>query len=415
LILQVILANIIIMQRVVIDKPYTFIPPRLNRFWHRVARRMLPRQLRKDYGITAIECIGAEKLQASVDAGHGVVLAGNHCRPCDPMVLDTLSSRVRRPFNIIASWHVFMTSKFQRFLLPRIGGFSVYREGMDRESLKCAIKIVAEAKCPLVIFIEGIITRCNDRLLNFMDGPAFIARAAAKQRQGGKVVIHPVFTRYFFEGDLAQTVIPVVEEIENRLSWQPQVQLPLRERIRKAGAALLALKEIEYLEQVQTGSFPQRLQRLVDHLLTPLETQWCASRHDGDVMARVKRLRSAILPEMVNGELSLADRAARWRHLADVYLVQQLHCYPGDYIDTPTPERILETVERYEEDLTDVARPHAPIRAVIMVGDAIEVSPTRDRSQEMDPINSQLRLQMESLLEASKTHRKITPTGTDIS
>ena len=401
---------------VVIAKPYTFIPPRPSRFWLWFTRRILPGQLRKDYGITNIECVGAEKLQASLDAGHGVMLVGNHCRPCDPMVLDTLAAQVKRPFNTIASWHIFMTSKIQRFLLPRIGGFSVYREGMDRESLKCAIKTVADAKHPLTIFAEGIITRCNDRLVNFMEGPAFMARSAAKQRKEGKVVIHPVFIRYFFEGDLAKTVLPVVEEIEKRLAWQPQVQLPLLERIQKAGAGLLALKEIEYFGNAQPGQFPERIHGLIDHLLTPLETQWCAGRHDGDTMARVKRVRSAVLPDLVSGELSEAERALRWRHLADVYLVQQLHCYPGDYIDGPalTPERILETVERYEEDLTDVARAHPPLRAIITVGDAIEVSATRDKSQEVDPITLQIREQMEALLESSKAHRKINPTGSPI-
>lgn len=403
------------MQSVVIDKPYTFIPPKLSKFWHWFVRRVLPGHLKKEYGISSIECIGAEKLKASLQAGHGVMLVGNHCRPCDPMILDSLSAAVNRPFNIIASWHVFMASKVMKFLLPRIGGFSVYREGMDRESLKCAVKIVSDGNYPLVIFAEGIITRCNDRLVNFMEGPSFMARAAAKQRKEGKVVIHPVFIRYFFEGDLQKTVLPVVEEIENRLSWQPQTQLPLRERIKKVGHALLALKELEYVEAAQTGTLPERLHRLVNHLLTPLEDQWCAGRHDGDAMGRVKRLRSAILPEMVSGELTEADRAARWRHLADVYLVQQLHCYPGDYIEHPTPERILETVERYEEDLKDVARPHFPLRAVIHVGDAIEVSATRDRSQEADPITAQVRAQMEELLELSKANRKIFPTGTEIS
>ncbi|HPU99277.1 MAG TPA: 1-acyl-sn-glycerol-3-phosphate acyltransferase, partial [Candidatus Hydrogenedentes bacterium] len=231
----------------------------------------------------------------------------------------------------------------------------------------------------------------------------------------GMAVIHPVFIRYFFEGDLQKTVIPVVEEIERRLSWQPQTQWPLRERIEKIGHALLALKEIEYLEAPQSGSFSERLQRLMDHLLVPLENAWTAGRHDGDVMARVKRLRSSILPEMVTGDLSETDRAARWRHLSDVYLVQQLHCYPGDYIANPTPERILETIERFEEDLTDAARPHPPIRAVIMVGDAIEVSPSRDRSRETDPVTAAVRSQMEALLELSKARRTIAPTGTDLS
>ncbi|MES2921271.1 MAG: 1-acyl-sn-glycerol-3-phosphate acyltransferase [Verrucomicrobiota bacterium] len=406
------------MQAVVVDKPYTFIPPRFSRLWHAAVRRLLPRYLRKNDGITAVECVGVEKLRASLDAGHGIMIVANHCRPCDPMILDSLAAEAGRPFHVIASWHVFMTNKIQRFLLPRMGGFSVYREGMDRESLKCAIKTVADGKFPLVIFAEGIITRSNDRLVNFMEGPGFMARAAAKQRKEGKegkVVIHPVFIRYFFEGNLEQSIIPVIEAIERRLSWQPQVQLSPRERILKIGGALLGLKEIEYFQAPQPGTFRERLLRLEDHLLTPLEDQWSSGRHDGDTMARVKRLRSAILPEMVTGELTESGRAARWRHLADVYLVQQLHCYTGDYTENPTPERILETIERYEEDLTDVARPHFPIRAVITVGDAIEVIAARDKSQEADPITVEIRQRMEGLLESSKSSRKVAPNGTEIS
>lgn len=403
------------MQSVVFDKPYTFIPPRFSRVWHRIMRHLLPGYLKRTNGIAAVECVGAEKLRASLAAGHGVMLVPNHCRPCDPMVLDFLAAEVRRPFHVIASWHVFMASRIQRFLLPRMGGFSVYREGMDRESLKCAVKTVADGRHPLVIFAEGIITRGNDRLVNFMEGPAFIARAAAKQRKEGKVVIHPVFIRYFFEGDLRQTVLPVIGDIEKRLAWQPQTQLSLSDRILKIGGALLDLKEIEYLGSSQPGKFRERLQRLEDYLLTPLEDRWCGGRHDGDTMARVKRLRSAILPEMVTGDLPDGEKASRWRQLADLYLVQQLHCYPGDYFDHPTPERILETVERYEEDLTDVARPHFPIRAVIVVGDAIEVGTAREKSQEADPVTAGIRRQLEELLETSKTLRRVQPTGMEIS
>ena len=238
-----------------------------------------------------------------------------------------------------------------------------------------------------------------------------------RPRKNGKAVIHPVFIRYFFEGDLRKTVLPVVEEIEKRLSWQPQSQLPLGERILKAGGALLALKEIEYLGEPRQGSFRERLQRLMDHLLDPLENQWTSGRHDGDAMARVKRLRTAILRGMINTRISEQDREARWRHLADLYLVQQLYCYPGDYIESATPERILETVERYEEDLTDLARPHFPLRAVITVGDPIEVdgARNRNRSREPDPVTTEISQQMEEMMQATKTGRRIQPTGTDIS
>ncbi len=311
----------------------------------------------------------------------------------------------------MASWHLFMQSRLQSFLLPRIGAFIVYREGLDREALKCATRILAEAQSPLTIFPEGFITRNNDRLFNLMDGVPFLARSAAKQRAAtplpGKVVLHPVFIRYLFEGDLATTLAPVLQKIEARLSWRPQHHLSLRERIVKAGHALLALKELEYLGASQSGEASERLSRLRDHLLVPLEKEWLAGRREPDTMARVKHLRTTILPEMVHGELAEEEKARRWRQLSDLYLAQQLHCYSGDYLaDEPSPERLLETVERYEEDLTDLATPHPPLHAVISVGEAIEATPTRDRSAESDPIATELRRQLEILLEESKTRRR---------
>ena len=128
-------------------------------------------------------------------------------------------------------------------------------------------------------------------------------------------------------------------------------------------------------------------------------------------MARLKRLRTAILPEMITSELTEAERAARWRQLANLYLVQQLHCYPGDYIEQPTAERILETVERYEEDLTDLARAHPPLRAIITVGEAIVADATRDRSRSSDPVTTEVRQRLDTMLEQTKALRRITPTG----
>jgi 1-acyl-sn-glycerol-3-phosphate acyltransferase len=399
------------MQNIIIAKPYKFIPPRYSALWSRLIHAWLPSHLRKEYGVTSWEFKNVDRLRASIESGHGIVLAPNHARPCDPQMLGVLSREVGRPFHIMASWHVFMQSRLQAFLLPRIGGFSVYREGLDRESLKCATKTVADARYPLALFPEGMISRCNDRLLNLMDGVAFLARSAAKQRASatpaGKVVVHPVFLRYFFEGDVATTIEPVMREIENRLSWQPQTHLPLRERVLKAGQALLTLKEIEYLGAPQSGDVALRLPQLLDHLLVPLEKEWAAGRGDGDTMARVKRLRSAILPDMVNGGLSEDEKARRWRHFADLYLAQQLICYTGDYLtDDSAPERMLETVERFEEDLTDVARPHAPIHVVISVGDAIEVSPSRDRGAESDPVTTEIRHQLEGMLVESRKFRR---------
>ena len=401
------------MQQLIIDKPYQFIPSRNSRFWSLIIRLWMPGHLRKVYGIHSCECIGAEHLRASLDAGHGVLMAPNHCRPCDPMVIGlSLGPHVRCDFSTMASWHIFHQSRLQSFLLPRMGGFSMYREGMDRESLNHATEILGEARRPLIVFPEGFITRSNDHLANLMDGVAFMARLGAKRAAKidpkRKVVVHPTFLRYFFEGDLEATLRPVLKDIETKLTWQPQTHLSMRDRIARIGEALLSLKEIEYLGVGRSGLLGERVGVLIDHLLSPLEQQWLkAPRRDKDTMERIKALRTAIVPDLLDETVSEADKAARWRQLADLYLVQQLHCYPGSYLDTSdAPERVLETVERFEEDLTDVARTHAPMRAVVMIGEAIEVSPERPRGMPADPVTLEIRQRLESLMTQSLTHRK---------
>ena len=390
------------MQNIVIDKPYAFVPPHRGRWWPWLLQRLVRRRLRRQYGIVAVECRGADKLRASQAAGHAIVLAPNHCRPCDPEVVQEASRQLGiLPF-ILASWHLFMQGRLQAFLLRRLGAFSIYREGMDRAALTMAIDLLEEGARPLLVFPEGVITRTNDRLNPLLEGVAFVARAAAKKRAKtttpGQVVVHPVALRYRFGGDVRQCVEPVLTEIENRLSWRPQKHLSLEDRIAKVGQALLALKEIEYLGQPQEGAVGARLQRLIDTLLVPLEREWLKGERDAHVVARVKKLRAAVLPDMIQGDLAEAERDRRWRQLADMYLAQQLSCYPPDYVAShPTPERILETVERFEEDLTDQCRIYAPMRVTATIGDAIVVSPARQRGGE-DPVLLEIERQLQQML-----------------
>ncbi len=399
------------MQNIVIAKPYRFVPPQRGAFWYHVCMPLLKTYLWRAQGIAAVECLHVERLQQSLAAGYGVMLAPNHSRPSDPMVLMQLARQLGRPINIMASWHLFMQARFQAWLLPRLGVFSVYREGLDREALKCAMQVLAEARRPLVVFPEGLISRSNDKLNNLMEGVALMARGAARQRAAapvpGRVVVHPVAIRFFFEGDLAAVLTPVLEAIEQRLSWRPQRQLALEARILKIGDMLLALKEAEYLGAPQAGAFGERLLRLIDALLVPLEKEWLKGRRAEGTVERVKLLRTAILPDMVAGELPEAEQARRWRQLADVYLAQQLHNYPENYFTpAPTPERLMETVERFEEDLTDDVRIHRPIRAVVAIGEAIEVNPVREKSAEGDPLMHEIRRQLEAMLEELKCQRR---------
>jgi 1-acyl-sn-glycerol-3-phosphate acyltransferase len=391
------------MQRVVIDEPYQFVPPYHGTFLSRVFRTFLPAHLKKEYGITEWECRGIENLKESMAAGHGILLCPNHCRLSDPMAMGLINIAANCHTYSMASWHVFKQSWLQAFLSRQFGAFSIYREGMDRQALNAAMDIVVSAKRPLIVFPEGVISRRNDHLLALMDGTAFIARSAAKKRAkidpAKKVVIHPVALHYEFKGDLESSVAPILDRIEQRLSWLPRSDLKARERIVRIGPALLSLKEIEYTGEVSSGDIYDRIERLIENILQPLETEWLGAAQEGSVVNRVKNIRSAVLPDMIKKTIDQAERDRRWKHLAAVYLAQQLSLYPRGYLEDGVPiEHILETVEGLEEDLTDFATPHPPMRLCMEIGSPIEVDTKRPRG-EADPLMVQLRSQMVSMIQ----------------
>lgn len=395
------------MQNIIIEEPYQFVPPVYSKLWPAVLRKYIPRHIRKTYGVHSVETRGADRLKASVDAGQGVILAPNHCRMSDPLTFTGLSAYIGRNMHAMASWHLFKLSRLNSFMLRRIGAFSVYREGVDRQAINTAVDVLVKGERPLVLFAEGAISRHNDQLMPLMDGVAFVGRTAAKRREkipgAGGVVIHPVAIRYFYRGDLTAAVTPVLEEIESHFAWFPQNHKTLVERLRQIAQALLSLKEIEYSGAARTGDFYERVDNLIEDVLTKLESRWNLPAREEGVVARVKALRAAILPGLVANNISEDERIDRRKQLAACYYVQQMSHYPRNYVRFSAkniPEHILETVERFEEDFTDRIRVHGPLHAVIQVGEAIPVTSKRDRAAAVDPIMEDIRTQLTDMLKA---------------
>jgi 1-acyl-sn-glycerol-3-phosphate acyltransferase len=394
------------MQNVIIEKPYKFRPPCRGTIWSSLIQQcnLFTRFLRRKEGVVDHEVRHLDRLLKSLQAGHGILIAPNHSRNADPLVMGWITKAAKCHVYAMASWHLFNQDWFTSWAIHKMGGFSVYREGIDRQAINMAVDILNTAERPLVIFPEGAVTRTNDQLHALLDGVAFIARSAAKRRRRRsgdlKVVVHPVALKYFLEGDLNVVADEILTRIEKRLSWRPQRELPLMSRVGKVGMALLSLKELEYFESTQEGSLEQRLDRLIQRLLVPLEEEWFGKSQQGSVTPRIKALRMKILPEMVRGEVDEEERQRRWKQLADLSVVQQISSYPPDYLSKfPSRDRIFETLERFEEDLTDQVQVHGSLKVVIDIGEAIEVSPDRDRSLKSDPLMNQLETQLQGMLD----------------
>ncbi len=394
------------MQDIIIEKPYQFVPPHRGDFLPKAILKLglVPWYLKKYEGVVSHQLHGVDHLRESMRKGHGVLLAPNHCRYADPLVMAFLAHEAQVPMFAMASWHLFEQSRLQRWALSTMGAFSVYREGLDRQSLDTAIDMLTVPKRPLVVFPEGTVFRTNDRLQPLLDGVAFMARTAAKRRAKdggtGKVVIHPVAIKYVFHGNLEKAVDPTLDALEKRLTWTLLKETTTLQRIHRITLAMLCLKEIEYLGSAQQGNIVERQQRLVDHLLCPLEQEWLGKTVVDSIVPRIKALRMKIVPELTTGELDERERERRWTQLSQIYLSQQIASYPPDYIVAPTTDtRILETVERLEEDITDRAGIHGPLEVIIEVDEAIEVPTDRTPRGEEDPIMKRLRERMQWMLD----------------
>ncbi len=412
------------MQSIIIEKPYKFIPPMKGTWlpWLMQRLGLVDLYLKKCEGIREHEVRGIEHLRTSVERGDGILLAPNHCRYADPIVMAFLARELNIYPLAMASWHLFHQSRVQSLAMRILGAFSIYREGSDRQSLDTAIDILADAKRPLLIFPEGAVFRTNDRLQELLDGVSLITRAAAKKRiksdPNAKVVVHPIAIKYLPLEAVDKMVEPMLVEIEQRLTWRPapSSKSSLLDRVQKATQAMLCLKEVEYFGTPQTGTWLHRQSKLVDRLLNPLEQSYLGKLGEASIINRVKALRTKIVPELLAAKNDETVRQRLWAELEEIYLAQQVASYPPDYLsENATEARLLETVERLSEDLTDKSRVFGPLKVVLEIGPAIEVSDQRARGGDTPDLMAQLRSSLTSMLDGlAKLSNSIPSTANDV-
>ena len=200
--------------------------------------------------------------------------------------------------------------------------------------------------------------------------------------------MHPVAIRYHFHGDVEQALSPALDDIERRLSWRPKRELGLVDRITRVGESLLCLKELEYLRP-PAGRHDLRAGRAADRPSAGTARTGMAQAAAGNrrPWPGSSNCGSPSFPTWSSARSVREERDRRWKQLADMYLAQQLACYPPDYLrSNPTQERLLETVERFEENLHDTCRVYRPMTATVTIGPPITVNPVRERGTGDDPL-----------------------------
>jgi hypothetical protein len=414
---------------VVLDRPYEFVPPHRGNLWPWLIQtfHLYEPYLRKKEGVLSHEIRGLENFKQPLQRGDGILLAPNHCRYSDPLVLGWPARAAGTYLHAMASWHLFNGTKFDRFAVHKMGAFSVYREGPDRQSLDTAITILANAERPLVLFPEGSTNRTNDVLKPLLEGVTFIARAAARRRAkesasqisgaqsqsrrhrgrrraaGGsdRVVLIPVAIKYLCKTDITPWADVQLAKIEQHLGWHRRGGLSILNRTIRLAEALLSLREIEYLGKSNAGPLPHRRDYLIQWMLKQLEQDLNIRKvnHD-DIRARILAIRSKIASEYEHTTDPARKQALRASVVA-VVLVQDISSYPDCYLrpDQTTDTRIVETIQRMQETLFGRADGGQPLHVVIQFDEPIPVPPEKSPRGETDPLLIQLADRLKTMLD----------------
>jgi 1-acyl-sn-glycerol-3-phosphate acyltransferase len=365
--------------RIELEQMPKFWPPRPSRFWDVMLAPLHRRILHRMHQIEQVDVENMEVI-ARLDARDGVLICPNHSYTGDGSTMLEFGRRAPRRMYIMAAWHAFRG--MQGFLLPRMGAFSVDREGVDRRAIKQAAEVLTTGKA-LCIFPEGEIYHLNDRITPLREGVAFIAATAQrdldKAKSSANVWIVPTMIRYKFVDDVMPALQSAMDELEKHVLLRPQANLPLHERIIRFGEVALTIKEKEHLGKEGTGDLSSRIAQLSQHILAKSEEKHFGKVNVSDpTPVRVKLLRQKLLESIweqnQSGQVAQPSREVL-DGLADVHLALQLYSYPGDYVSSqPSVERMAETIEKFEEDVYGTyVKPKGHRRARVKLGEPINV------------------------------------------
>ncbi|HBO43869.1 MAG TPA: glycerol acyltransferase [Planctomycetaceae bacterium] len=390
-----------------IAPPPQWWPPKLKPRMVRLLRLLRQRLRVREQRLIEIEVHGLEPVREALAAGHGMLITPNHPTHADAHSMYAMSDRVGRPFYFMATWHVFTTrTRLGRRALQWHGVFSVDREGTDLRAFKQAVDIVQRQPFPLVIFPEGEVYHCNDRVTPFREGAAMVALSAAK-RAKRHIQCVPCALKYEYLEDPTPTLLTTMAELERHIHWRPQPDRSLVERIYRFAEAAMSIKEIEFHERAMPGTLPERTKALANYLLDRLETRHGIDPDGRTIPERTKQLRRLALEKLETMARDDPGRKQVNDELDDLFLVVQAFSYPGNYVaEQPSIERLAETIDKFEEDVLGKYSPtiRAARKVTIRLGEPIAVESTRGSRASAVELTDRLERQVQAMLDL---HRRV--------
>ena len=367
------------------DAPYQFFPPNPSRPLIWLGRKANQHFILQGKGHRVSELVvqgETEALREERVKGIRHLFVFNHPSHSDPQTVTEVHRRLGIPSSFMAAYDVFLRNGLNRFLMPRLGHFSIDREGSDRKAMSAAIEILKQGDFALNIFPEGNVYLTNDRVTPFLDGTAFIAAKAQKASPDEEVRIVPVSLKFTNLSDIRPVLIERRNAIAELTGFTIDPDQPTVSNVIELGMHLLGIYLKEHgidpdSHPTDREGFRAALRNVAERLITELEEALeITPAENQDYIDRIRKIRSHI-HQIRTDESSAEDRAAVMRQLADkAILAFRILSYLTPYLtEKPNLDRLAETAERLGEDYYSKILPvPGPKRGIVTIHDSISVA-----------------------------------------
>jgi len=211
-------------------KPFTFYPPKHNRVVTALVKMALWRDIRRKLNVTDISVSqdALEKLRRL--KGQRCLVTPSHSGGFEPHIIMYLSKLLKDDYNYVAAMELFARSPIHRWVLQRLGVYSIIRGTMDRPSFTTTRQILTAGKRWLVVFPEGEAVGQNSIVIPFQPGVIQLAfkayEDAAKTEKAPSLYCIPMAIRYFYLQDMHGEIDASLDRLESKLAISSGAQSP---------------------------------------------------------------------------------------------------------------------------------------------------------------------------------------------
>jgi 1-acyl-sn-glycerol-3-phosphate acyltransferase len=259
-------------------RPNTFYPPKTSPFLVRIAQTFIRSSIRRKLRVTNIEIDNADLKRLVELQEQRCILTPSHSGGFEPHVLMYLSKLLGCQFNYVAAIELFERSAINRWVLPRLGVYSIVRGAIDRPSFSMTRQLLAAGKRWLVIFPEGETIWQNSTLLPFQEGVIQLAckgfEDARKNDEAAHLFCIPLAIKYVYTKDMHPEIDASLRKLENKLGLEIGSSNSRLGRLRTIAESVLQALENSYkINSDPEASLNDRVNFVKENLVSRLEGQ----------------------------------------------------------------------------------------------------------------------------------------------